>query len=97
MRENPPLQPEERQLGNVETNGFVEVVVDGDVTIYGAGHVGGSVSGGTRPTLDKSRIRQKRKDEPASGAARRVSTGAGGEQPSIRDFLRCMSSALAMA
>jgi hypothetical protein len=40
-----PLEPEERQLGNVETNWFMAVVFDEDVTIYGAGHVGGSVPG----------------------------------------------------
>ena len=41
---------------------------------------------GTRPTLDESRIRQKRKADPASGAALQFLIGAGGEQPRLRDF-----------
>ena len=32
------------------------VVINGEVPIYRVGHVGGSVPGGTRPTLDESLI-----------------------------------------
>ena len=40
-----------------------------------------------RPTLDESRIRQKRKDEPASGAALQFSIGTGGARED-KGFLR---------